>query len=420
MKRISFILVFMILLSFVVCVSPAEEACAIRVGDIRYSVQEVQKEMDVYLLAYAYSNTPLTAEEKADLASAVAEAFVVQGLTEMKLKDLGLDTLDDNTVYSLRAIAQEQYDTYWQKLRQADTDGNMTDEMLTAYIAENGITLDRIYEELRRDYLSQRFMQYAGVKVDVTEEAVDDFYLNEFVQPYQERYSKNIPLFEEEVLYGGSGCLYTPEGYRLMEQILLPIPEEMQSQLDGIMENGAALYQQAQEVYNTIAAKAVAGEDVEKDRMLYLDLMDQYDQTDVKYGEVWAQVLPACQSTVDEIFTRLESGESFASLMEIFGTPGTLYYHPDSTYWSDDLKAAAETLENEGEVSQPVLCTDGLHILCYEKSIPGGPAVLEDGEQREIVRQTAEQARFNELLYELVEPLREEYPVEVDLAKIDY
>ena len=394
------------------------EDTAVRVGDISYSARQVQDELDVFLLAYAYSGTVLTTEEKADLLRSVADAFVVQGLVEMKLRSLGMAELDDNTVYALRAIAQEQYDAYWQKLR--ETDNAMTDAQLTAYMTQNGLTLEKLYEELRYDFLAQRFMQANHADTSVTDAEAEAFYLNEYVRPYRERYEKNIPLFEEEVLYGGEGCLYTPEGYRIIRQILLPIPEELQAELDGILQNGASLYERAQETYNDIAAKAVAGEDVTEERALYLELMDQYDQTDVLYGEAWAKVLPACQPTVDEIFARLESGERFDSLMNVFGTPSVLYYHPDSTYWPDDLKAAAETLQNVGDVSQPVLCADGLHILCYAEDIPGGAAELENDEQRQIVRDAAEEAKFNEMLYTLTEPLREEYPVEIDLSRITY
>ena len=394
------------------------EDTAVRVENISYSARQVQGELDVYLLAYSYGGTVLTAEQKTDLARSVADAFAVQGLVEMKLRSLNLAEMDDNTVYALRAIAQEQYDAYWQKLR--ETDSAMTDAQLTAYMTQNGLTLDKLYEELRYDYLAQRFVQYCRADTSVTDAEAEEYFLNEYVRPYRERYEKNIPLFEDEVLYGGGSCLYTPEGYRIIRQILLPIPEELQAELDGILQNGAALYERAQEAYNDIAAKAVAGEDVTEERALYLELMDQYDQTDVLYGEAWAKVLPACQPTVDEIFARLESGERFDSLMNVFGTPSMLYYHPDSAYWSDDLKAAAETLQNVGDVSQPVLCSDGLHILCYAEDVPGGAAELENDEQRQIVRDAAEQARFNEVLHTLTEPLREEYPVEIDLSRIVY
>ena len=395
-----------------------EENTAVRVDAIRYSTQEVRDEYNVYLLAYAYSGTELTEEDKAALAASVADAFVVQGLLETRLRALGLNEMDDNTVYALRRIAQEQYDEYWQKLRETDTDGAMTDAALTAYMAENGLTLEKLYEELRRDLLAQRLIQYEQADTAVTEAEVDAFYQNEYVAPYRERYEKNIPLFEDEVLYGGGGCLYTPEGYRVVSQILLPIPEELQKELSDILEHGAALYEEAQALYNEIAAKAIAGEDVESDRARYLLLMDEYDQTDVRYGESWAKVLPACRSAVDEIFSRLESGEGFDSLMEAFGTGGTLYYHKDSAYWPDELKAAAKTLEKPGDVSQPVLCTDGLHILYYAEDVPGGAAALESEEQRGIVRAAAEQDRFNETLYALVEPLRDEYEIEIDLSGI--
>ncbi|MCR4876415.1 MAG: peptidylprolyl isomerase, partial [Clostridiales bacterium] len=93
-------------------------------------------------------------------------------------------------------------------------------------------------------------------------------------------------------------------------------------------------------------------------------------------------ILDSVQAQVDEIMAKYAAGTPFADLIAEYGTdPGMTQepnktngyaVHADSILWDPAFTAGAMGLKNVGDVSEPVLGSNGIHILHYTRDIPAG------------------------------------------------
>ncbi len=397
-----------------------ERLVTVQAGEFVYYSDEIQRALDLLLEDYELTGNPLTEEERAAAAQEIVDEYAIRALIKAQAKKLGIGEPDENTLYDIRTNAQNSYDAYWKKFRDTEEAAGFTDKELTEYLEENGINIDYFFEELLYQYETEKLMEYYKVNVEVTDADVDAFFEENYIQPCKERYENNIPLFEEEVLYGDSYSAYVPEGYRLLHQIVIPVPENILKELKQVEEEASTYAAQAEEAYNKIAELAIAGKDTKQQTELYQSAMDHVDELSVKYGELWQSVLVATNDECDEIYARLQMGESFEDLMALYDPENILIYHEKSQVWSEELMAGARTLINKGDISQPTLCADGVHILCYYDDIPGGEDKLENEEDRTMLRNALIQQRTFDKLKELTEPWAKEFDLVTDLSTLQY
>ena len=396
-----------------------EGAIAVQAGDICYKADRIQFEIETLIQAYEQKFGEATDETREGIALETVNRYAMLAVVKLRLRDLKLDGPDENTQYALRSEAQARYEQYWQGLRASDALKNVSDEEITQALSGNGVTLDVVYEETLDNWQIQTLLDYYKVDISVSDEDLQNYYLESYVAPCKERYADNVPLFEEEVLYGDATSAYVPDGYRLLYQIRIPIPQEIQKELDDVEAEAKEHQKTADDVYNEIAQKAVAGEDVTELRETFLAEKNTVDQLEVRYGEIWRTIPEAVQDTTDEIYARIELGESFDSLMGDDSADAFMLYHPDSVVWPDDLRNAADGLKDPGDISLPVLSSEGVHILYYEQDAPCGTIELDEKNQ-EILRYELEQTTLLTKLDELLEPWKEEYGLAIDLSAIHY
>lgn len=96
-----------------------------------------------------------------------------------------------------------------------------------------------------------------------------------------------------------------------------------------------------------------------------------------------AEIMPIAQ----EIEEKIKAGEDFNALIEEYGDdPGmkteptmtTGYYVSEvSDTWDPPFKEAAMALAKVGDVSEPIMGANGLHIIRYESDVPFGPVDYE-------------------------------------------
>ena len=94
-------------------------------------------------------------------------------------------------------------------------------------------------------------------------------------------------------------------------------------------------------------------------------------------------IIASVQPTIDEINQKLSEGVAFADLIVEYGTdPGmeqepnkSLGYsvHQDSILWDPAFVKAAFSVNNVGDVAEPVLGSYGVHIVQYTRDVPAGP-----------------------------------------------
>ncbi len=114
-------------------------------------------------------------------------------------------------------------------------------------------------------------------------------------------------------------------------------------------------------------------------------------------GETDEEKLESVRETTQEIYARLEAGETFESLLSEYGEDAAFddpafletgyQVHPDSVLWEEAFvqSAFSQELAEPGDVSQPCVLGDNVCILYYLKDLEGGAAKLTD-DLREALR----------------------------------
>ena len=190
---------------------------------------------------------------------------------------------------------------------------------------------------------------------------------------YQAQYENDVQQYDYNVNYMGNESWYVPEGYRAVIHILL---NNIDADLLETYETAQALYEEA----------------------LSADPVDEAAVADAKAAMNAAHdaIIASRQEDIDTIYTRLQNGETFESLIAEYGAdPGmndeeTLKngysVHPKSVWCMPAFVEGAfqEGMEKPGDVSQPVISSYGIHIVYYLRDVPSG-LIMTDSIRAEIV-----------------------------------
>ena len=141
-----------------------------------------------------------------------------------------------------------------------------------------------------------------------------------------------------------------------------------------------------------------------------VEFCDGFDPEDVM-----PKVLKNCKKAEsDDIYARLEKGESFEALIAEYGTDSGMtsedtlkegyLVHKDSIIWDPAFIAAAfsDKMNQPGDTSDPAVGNYGVHILHYLKDVPGGFVELSEAIHEEIYTYLVSQ-RENQIISEALE-----------------
>lgn len=294
--------------------------------------------------------------------------YIVQNrCIEAKIREWGLDQFTDEENEAFLAEAQAEWDAAiedyaayfvtdeseeaWAKAR---SDGE-------AYYQAHGYSVESVAESMKMSdslqKLENRILE--GKDVSVSEDEIRQSF-EEYAQYDKDLYEGNIALYE---LYQSSGqeSWYVPEGYRGVIHILLDVDDEL-----------LTAYQNAQAVYE----ESVSEEDG-----------DAPNSSDLKQAAEAAlnAVLDSRRDALNDIYARLEKGESFESLIAEYGADPDMEdetllaegkpLHPESLTGGDDalLSAAfSDKVQSVGDVSDPFVGMDGIYIVKYQRDVPSG------------------------------------------------
>jgi hypothetical protein len=212
----------------------------------------------------------------------------------------------------------------------------------------------------------------------LSEEALEAYY-QELVLSDQETYAPETLAHEhdETETYEESGgasfgtdvadgalITYIPSGYRAVKQILL-MPDDEDQEARLLCEQELADINIAME--NEVATGEQAARKPIVEAML--------QALDAKF-----------QSLVDEVMEKVDAGEDFEALIAQYGQDPGMFAEPfktngyyvsaSCTGWDPGFVAAAMSLENQGDVSEPfagVWYTNGVFIVRYEYDLVPGP-----------------------------------------------
>lgn len=334
-----------------------------------------------YYTSYGYDTTDESIYSALQLfAMQTGIEYIVMN---QKIDELGLGLTETEAAAATAAAAEQWAATIEDGLayygitdesteeERAETLVSVLAELETMGYTEESYTADSLkYEAYDKLYA------YITKDVNVTDEEVEAYY-NSLVEADKEVYANDAAAYEQleyynqlYTMYGMSSyvteCYYKPEGYRKVTHILLAADE-------ALLDNYADLQATYEEQQNTleeggeIEGDVVTAEDVENARLA---------------------VLANVQPTLDEINEKLANGSTFAELIPQYTTdPGMqdeaaiaegYEVHMDSVNWVTAFRDQAFTVDNVGDITEPVVTDYGVHILQYAADVPGGPVELTD------------------------------------------
>ena len=388
-------------------VEPAESIAATVNGQVvtQSEVDGIAQNMLNTYAQYGYDTT------NASLISSInqyALEYAVQlEVMEQKAVELGLDQLTDEEKAAIETQTSTEWEdlistyiTYYVTLAEDATDDEKAAARETAItgLEELGYTYDLLLSDYTRSAIFDKV--YAEMIKDaiVTDEDVLAAF-NTQVEADQASYAGNVATYEYMTQYYGQTSYYQPEGYRGITHILLEVEQDLLTNYQTLV--------------STLASQDPTATDT--------DLVTQ-DDVDAAYAAIIASVQP----TIDEINQKLADGVSFDDLIAEYGKdPGMqsepnksegYAVHADSIIWDPAFVKAAFSVENVGDIAEPVVGNYGVHIVKYHRDVPAGAVELTDDIRASLqatLQSEKEDEVFNAIMTEWMDAAVIEYPTAV-------
>ena len=296
---------------------------------------------------------------------AALESMIREAVVKDHLQKAGYMDYSEEELAAFTNDAQAQWDqlvsTYVERYLTEDTEEARATLKTQAeqYFATMGGSVEVLTDDLMYNAAMEKLQEdLTGGYVPTEEEIQQVFDL--YGAQYQAQYENNVGMYEFYTQYYGYESWYVPEGYRAVIHILLNVDADV---LKAYTDAQAALdeAESAEDPDEAAIAEAKAAAEAAK-----------------------AAVIASRQDVIDDIYARLEKGESFQSLIAEYGNdPGMqdetmlaegYHVHAESILWDPAFTEGAfqEGMRQPGDVSQPVVGTYGIHILYYLKDVPGG------------------------------------------------
>ncbi len=397
-----------------------DDPVVVRVGNVSYPLSVAQFALDPYFDLAEVQGEALTPEDRKEIAEQVVERLVGVAVIESKLAETGHSTFSESETEILKAEARRQYEATWQEMYRSAQEyvPEVTEKEVTDWLTEKGYTYEAFLRELMTRERESRILDLYCADVKVTEEEVKSFFREMYLEPEQERYADNIPLFEEEILGTENQSFYTPEGYRTLKNIQLDFPEEIQSALNALYIEGRKAVSEVQTAYSDLAAAAAAGEDTARLKEIYDGKAAVMRELEAKYRAKEEEAIPLLQDRLDAIRAEMEAGAGIEALQAKYSTAATesaSLYHPKSEQWSESAHRAIDAMKSPGELSAPFADESGVHLAYYESDVEGGPRLL-TAEENELLRSSALLYAKRMKLQKLVEEWRKDYEIFADAS----
>lgn len=355
-------LIFALMMLSACAIAETTEAAIVTVNgeDLLYSDYNAIE--SAYLYQYEAAGVDLTDPNTYAYLQDLALTYAIeQMLIRQDMAAQGCYDFDEETEAWFVQTGKAAYETAFADVKSSlrASDATLSEDEAAvyalAYAQSLGVTEQTYIDYYRDQYAGARYYEWLIRDNPVTDEDVQSAY-EARVAESKSLYENDVAAFET-AMSSNSEVWYKPAGYRSVLQILLPA---------------------------------------------------EGDTAEAKLQNV--------QATVNEINSRLESGETFQALIAEYGTDANFtseafmqtgyQVHPDSVIWEDAFVAAAFSAEmaQPGSVSLPFVSDLGVHILYYLCDSAAGPIELTEDVHNAlsytiyVERYTAAQAqRINEL-----------------------
>ncbi len=383
-RLISLLLAAALLLGCAAALADAEDPVLFTVNGTEIRQSQATVIYDYYISMYAsYGYDMEDPENQAVIRAFTTQELVWETLINAYAAEHGLDVFTDEETAEMIAENEAQWDeaiadyiAYETGL--TDLSAIPEEEMATlranaiAYYESQGFTVESTLNSIRQVYVNERVKASVleGEDISVTEEDIAALHAQ-----YAEE--DRIMLYDEEGNYGmsptevysmysafGYEMYYIPAGFRTVKHILL-VPD--QAALENYLTLAARWEEQAE---GTETGEGTDGEPV------------TYEQVE----EARLAVIASVQPQLDAIADALQQGTSFDELIALYGTDAGMTEGPaagtgymvcaDSYEYDAAFLQGAFSVENPGEISDPVVTSFGVHVILYAADVPEGPVPM--------------------------------------------
>ena len=306
------------------------------------------------------------------------------------------------------------------------------DDALAVFKEQYGYTEESFIESGMKeyDYYQPTSKAYAEMTKDVTvtDEELQN-YFNDLVKEDEESYklvegdeetSASKILYYEYMQQMGNPVYYVPEGYRGVTHILLKVDDELMNTYQDLTSRFAAEQEKAnapEEAKETVeqadeTEPELTPEPTETPEPVTQEMIDQAKQA----------IFDSVQGKIDEIKSKFEAGTPFEDLIAEYGEdPGMkmeeylhngYVIHPYSMNWDPAFISGAMAISNIGEISEPVLGKNGIHIIYYLRDVPSGAIEMTDAMRQELTETLLEENKS--------EYMKAQYDAWLEKADIQY
>ena len=402
-----------------------KDPVAVRVNDVTYPLSVVQFALDPYLDMAAVNGEEMTEEQYREIKDQVISHFIDLGIIENKLKESGHHDFTEDEMDILRAEASSQFEQTWQQVYRntLSYDPSVTEEEVTSWMISKGYTKEAFLRELMVGERESRILDLYCADVTVTEEEVQAYYQENFLEPDREKYAHDVPRYEKEIILTGAEAFYVPEGYRYLKNILLPFPDAIRQELNAMKVDGNRLVSEVQTAYDRLAESAANGEETAPFKEDYDQKLAALRAFEDQYLQKEKEAIPLLQSKIDLIREQLAAGISIDTILKEYSLdqqqtgsdkPGMLY-HTASETWREDMRAAVDAMTRVGELSRAFADDEGVHLMYYAGDAPGGERTL-NAEEKAQLRESALYAARTEKLGGLIEQWKPSYEIWTDAS----
>ena len=345
--------------------------------------------------------------------SVAMEEAVTLKLIQLTAAEMGVDQFTQEEMDALNATSDSEWqyalDNYV-SYNYALTDESTQEERDAAYVeAEDyysmmGYTKDVLRESYMDNEVFERVKNELCKDVTVTDDEVQAYY-DEAVAADKDIYEFDVDAYENQLLmyqygYADQEPWYRPEGYRYIKHILLAVDETLMNNYTDLLaryEEQMDDEEAAADAETTDTADAAAEETT------------PVTAEDIDAAK--AEILASVQDTIDEINQKIAEGASFDELIAEYGTdPGmTSGEYPNgyeislaSYGFVSEFVSASFSVNEIGEVAEPVISDYGVHIVMYAGDVPAGPIELTD-DLKAVIHQNLLNDKNNAILNEWYE-----------------
>lgn len=260
-------------------------------------------------------------------------------------------------------------------------------------LRESGVDYDSLYDSMMI-YAKQLRME------EILREEISELSEEELMAAYEAKVAEQQSLytdgysFESAMSYGDETVCWKPDGYRTVKHILVIPSEELTTAYSDAQFNLDMSYSDVEYLEEELFA--ANDDDIAEGERSAEEIQAEIDaikaaipgqEENVKAAE--QAILDSVKATTDEIYDRLENGESFEDLIAEYGEdPGMqneptktsgYYVSTESQNWEVNFRDAAMALEQVGDYTmEPVLSGSGVHIIQYASDVLGGEVDMEE------------------------------------------